>query len=478
MNSATLELSKDEMREMGYRTVDMLVDYWAELANRNAVDPIDIDLLLRVRNEPIPESPENWRNVLSSAEHNIFGIMGHMAHPRFLAFVPSPSNFASCMADALVSGFNVPASLWRESPGAAECERTTLRWIRELIGLDNFGDGLFTSGGSVANLIGLAAARNHQLEEPTSKAVAYCSAQTHSCVARAMRVLGFHGDQLQPIPVDSSYRMSIPDLTDAIRADRNRGRLPFCIIANAGTTNTGSVDDLHAVADICECEGMWNHVDGAYGAAAALTPEGRRLLSGMNRANSVVVDPHKWLFQPYEAGVCLVREPGVLQQTFSEHPEYLQDVVETDDEVNFSDRGVQLSRHLRAFKLWFSLKVFGAQAFRDAVQRGIDTANSAADILRDSGRFEILSGPSLGVVTFRLLPGIRQCSDLDNWHRLTVDHLLEDGYAFVTSTELDGRRCLRFCTINPRITRSDLVGTVERIIRIADAVACDADEFS
>ena len=149
---------------------------------------------------------------------------------------------------------------------------------------------------------------------------------------------------------------------------------------------------------------MWNHVDGAYGAAAALTPEGRRLLSGMNRANSVVVDPHKWLFQPYEAGVCLVREPGVLQQTFSEHPEYLQDVVETDDEVNFSDRGVQLSRHLRAFKLWFSLKVFGAQAFRDAVQRGIDTANSAADILRDSGRFEILSGPSLGVVTFRLLP--------------------------------------------------------------------------
>jgi glutamate/tyrosine decarboxylase-like PLP-dependent enzyme len=191
----------------------------------------------------------------------------------------------------------------------------------------------------------------------------------------------------------------------------------------------------------------------------------------MERADSIVIDPHKWLFQPYEAGVVFVRLPGLLDRTFSSHPEYLQDVAAGDQEVNFSERGIQLSRGLRAFKLWFSLKVFGAEAFRAAVERGIDNAERAEAMLIDAGRFEVVTPAKIGVVTFRLLKNDLDGEASDRLQRRIVDALLADGYAFVTSTELRGRTCLRFCTINPRTSERDLAGTIERIVRFGDAAA-------
>ena len=310
--------------------------------------------------------------------------------------MPGPSNFVGAVADALVSGHNAAASLWREGAGPAECELTTLEWVKRLTGLEGHADGVFASGGSVANMIGLAAARNDRLGEDTADAAVYCADQTHSCVARALRVLGFRADRLRTIATGDDCRLDPGRLRAAIERDRRAGSRPFCVVANAGTTNTGAVDDLHAVADLADEFGLWLHVDGAYGAAAALVPEGRALLAGMERADSVVIDPHKWLFQPYEAGVCLVREPGLLNRAFASAPEYLQDVAEGDGEVNFSERGLQLSRGLRAFKLWLSLKVFGADAFRQAVRRGLETAERAAAMLRETGRFEIVTGAGAG----------------------------------------------------------------------------------
>ncbi len=468
---ARLELSREDMRALGYHAIDLLVDHWSGLADRPAAVDVGPEALRAKFREPVPDEGVGWKDAIAFAQENIFDCMCHVSHPRFLAFVPGPSNFVSSVADALVSGYNAPASLWRESPGAAECELVTLDWVRQLVGLESHADGIFTSGGSVANLIGLAAARHKMLGEETANAVVYCTDQTHGCVARALGVLGFRRGLIRVVGVDDSFRMDLGHLQLVIARDLAAGRRPFCIVANAGTTNTGAVDDLDALSDLAARHRLWLHVDGAYGAAAALVDPGRVMLAGMARADSVVIDPHKWLFQPYEAGICFVRERGLLQRTFADSPEYLQDVVEGNQEVNFCERGLQLTRHLRAFKLWLSLKVFGADAFRAAVQRGIDTAERAAFMLRATCRFEIVSGPQLGVLTFRLTDDALCKSAVDRLQRRIVDALIADGFAFVTSTELAGRTCLRFCTINPRIEEDDLAGTIERIIRFGDAVS-------
>ena len=269
----------------------------------------------------------------------------------------------------------------------------------------------------------------------------------------------------------SQFRIDLSALEEAITDDAAAGRRPFCIVGNAGTTNTGAIDDFGSLADLAQRHDMWLHVDGAYGGAASLVPRGRALLAGMDRADSIVIDPHKWLFQPYEAGVVFVRHPGLLDRTFSSNPEYLQDVAAGDQEVNFAERSIQLSRGLRAFKLWLSLKVFGAEAFRAAIDRGIDNAERAQTMLEETGRFDIVTPATIGVVTFRFVRDGLDEEGHDRLHRRIVDALLEDGYAFVTSTELRGRNCLRFCTINPRTTEEDLAGTIERIIRFGDAAS-------
>ena len=464
-----LELSPEEMRALGYHAVDRLVEHWSAMTGTPAAVDADLATLRGALREPLPEDAGDWREALAFADRHVFGAMGRIAHPRFLAFVPGPSNYVAAVADALASGYNAAASMWRETPGPVECELTTLEWVKELAGLEGHADGVFTSGGSVANMIGLAVARDHKLGDDMTGAVVYCADQTHSCVARALRILGFRANQLRTVATGDDYRIDLDRLRAAVGRDREAGLRPFCIVANAGTTNTGAVDDLHGIADLADEFGLWVHIDGAYGAAAALVEDGRALLAGMERGDSVVIDPHKWLFQPYEAGICFVREPSLLNHAFAASPEYLQDVAEGDGEVNFSERGLQLSRGLRAFKLWLSLKVFGAAAFRRAVRRGIATAERAAAMMRASGRFEIVTGPTLAVVTFRLLRDGLDEAETSGLQRGIVAALLDDGFAFVTSTELKGRTCLRFCTINPRIGDDDLAGTIERIVRFGDA---------
>jgi glutamate/tyrosine decarboxylase-like PLP-dependent enzyme len=472
-DAARLELPPDEMRALGYAAVDMLVDHWANLADRPAAVDADLHDLRATLSEPLPEAPGDWRSALKFAQTHVFETMGQIAHPRFLAFVPGPSNFVGAVGDALTSGYNTAASLWRETPGPAELELTTLEWVREMCGLEEGSEGLFVSGGSVANLTGIAVAREAKLGEETGSAVAYCADQTHSSVARAFRILGFRRDQLRAVATDERFCIETASLEQAIESDLKADRRPFCLVANAGTTNTGAIDPLERLVDIAERYGLWLHVDGAYGGAASLVPRGRNLLAGMERADSVVIDPHKWLFQPYEAGIVFVRHRGLLERTFSSSPEYLQDVAAGEHEVNFAERGIQLSRGLRAFKLWLSLKVFGAAAFRAAIDRGIDNAERAEAMLRDSGRFEIVTPATIGVVTFRLAMNGLGEEVGDRLQRRIVDRLFEDGYAFVTSTELRGRTCLRFCTINPRTGENDLSGTIERVIRFGDELAGD-----
>ncbi len=282
-----------------------------------------------------------------------------------------------------------------------------------------------------------------------------------------MRILGFAPHQLRMIASDEDFRLSLTDLEPAIAADKAAGRRPFCIVATAGTTNTGAVDPLDALADLCQREDLWLHVDGAYGAAACLTERGQQALAGMERAHSLAMDAHKWMFQPIECGCVLVRERHWLSQTFKESPDLLKDTEQKGEELNFMYMGIQLTRQFRALKLWMSLKVFGVNAMRRAIDRGFELAELAESFLRDSGKWEIFTPAQMAIVTFRYIPRDGNESLANEVTDALVMALARDGYAFASSTKIRGKSVLRLCTNNPRTTLEDLRRTVALMGRLA-----------
>ncbi|HEY4491396.1 MAG TPA: pyridoxal-dependent decarboxylase, partial [Acidobacteriota bacterium] len=270
---------------------------------------------------------------------------------------------------------------------------------------------------------------------------------------------------------DDTYRLPVENLANRITEDRRAGKNPFCVVANAGTTNTGAVDPLTEMAGLCRQEGLWFHIDGAFGAAAVLSEKGRALLSGLEQADSLVIDPHKWLFQPYEIGCVLLRQREHLRRTFRLVPEYLKDVESKEDEINFCDYGIQLSRSFRAFKLWASLKTFGVRNFRNAVEWGISLAELAERRLRRSTYWQITSPARLATLTFRYVPPGVAPTSLDDYTTRLVDRIVEEGFMMMTSTALRGRKVLRMCTMNPRTTEQDILDAIDHLERLAKELA-------
>ncbi len=466
MGNTRLELSRNEMREMGYWIVDLVVNHLASLAELPPSRQASPEALRPRLVEPIPRQGVGWRRAVDRFERDVLPATMFPAHPRFFAFVPSPGNFVSAMGQALASGLNLFSGIWAEGAGPTQIELVVLDWFRELLGLPSGTEGLLVSGGSMANLTALAVARRVKLGNRLEGAVGYCSDQTHSSVQRALAALGFSPEQLVQLESDERFRLDPEALRRRVRADRAKGRRPFCVVANAGTTNTGAIDPLDELARICREEDLWLHADGAYGAAAALCPSGRALLRGLDQVDSLALDPHKWLFQPYGTGCVLVRDGKALEETFRVLPEYLRDVAAQEGEVNFCDRGIELTRPFRALGLWLSLQVFGLDAFVEAVERGFHQARRLEQALRDRG-FEIVTAAQLGVVTFRWVRADASPSALDAFQRELAARLADDGFAFVHTTELRGRTVLRACCINPRTTDQDLEQAAERLRALA-----------
>lgn len=464
MNENKLELTSEEMRGLGYRIVDQIVEHFEALASKPVmrVSPrVELEAELR---EPLPEKPTPVDALLDQLQRVIWPNIGNVQHPRFFAFIPSPSNFVSVMADALAAGFNPFAGNWLEGSGPAQIELVTIDWLREMCGLPETAGGLFVSGGSMANLTALAAARRAMLDNRSDDAVIYFSDQTHNSIEKALRVLGFAREQIRALPSDEDFRLPVESLRRAVAEDRADGRRPFCVIANAGTTNTGAVDPLNQLADLCERENLWLHVDGAYGAAACLSERGRKLLTGIERADSLSLDPHKWLFQPFEIGCVLARDARLLKKTFHTMAGYLEDTKRAEEEeINYYDYGVQLTRGFRALKLWLSIKTFGASAFREAINHGFEMAEFAENILRQSGSWRIISPATFGIVTFRYVAEGRPENEVNEIHRRLVEMMAKDGFAFANSTALRGQTVMRLCTINPRTTEDDVRATIKQL---------------
>jgi aromatic-L-amino-acid/L-tryptophan decarboxylase len=314
-------------------------------------------------------------------------------------------------------------------------------------------------------LTALAVARHVKIRSRLEDATVYFSDQAHSSLEKALRTIGLPAENHRKLPSDPAYRLPVGELTRSIEQDRAAGKCPFCVIASAGTTNTGAIDPLPELSALCRREGLWLHVDGAYGAAAVIAPRGRELLAGLELADSLSLDPHKWLFQPYEIGCVLVRDRDHLRNTFKILPEYLKDTQQHSEEFNFTDHGIQLSRNFRALKLWMSIKVFGLAAFRAALERGFAQGVFTEACLRSMPGWEIVTPAQMGIVCFRY-------SALDDAaHLRLVQTLLEDGFALITSTILRGRTVLRTCTINPRTTEADIEASLERLDSFARRAA-------
>ena len=466
--SAPLSLSREEMRRAGYRVVDVIVEHFMSRAQKPAIRKLSPGSLSERLHEDAPSEPSGFDSVLEKLESEVFTQIAHTDHPRFFAFVPSPNNFVSVLADTLSSGFNVFCGHWHVGSAAAAIELETIGWMTRLMGYAEGAGGLFLSGGSAANAAALATARSVKLGAHREDTVIYASSETHTSLHKAVRFLGFSDDRLRVIDVDSEDRLPVGELVTQIAADRDRGLRPLCVVANAGTTSTGAVDPLESIAAVCLREDLWLHVDGAYGASAMLDERGRRLLRGLSKADSITLDPHKWWFQPFETATLLVKDRSHLRRAFSlnEEGSYLRETRLSEGEFNFYEHGPQLTRSFRALKLWMSIRVFGLDAFRAAVRHGFDLAEFTEARLVEESRWEIVTPARMGIVTFRYLgeaDGSRGDDSVDTTNLRIVELLTEEGFAMVSSTTHRGRPVLRMCTIHPETTQQDIDQTLRRI---------------
>ena len=460
-----LELHPDEMRALAKAAADLVVERLGRLPSEPAWRGGTRAELERTLREDAPEEGRPAADVLERAAREILPVASRVDHPRFFAFVPGSATWPGVIADFLCAGFNTFQGTWLSAGAPSQVELVVLDWFRAWIGYPETAGGLFTSGGSAASLDAFVAAR--EAAGSPARATVYMSDQSHSAMSRAATIVGVRPEHVRRVPSDGRFRIDMELLARAVAEDRAAGLVPIAVCGNAGATNTGAIDPLDDMADFCEAEGVWFHVDGAYGGFAVLTEKGQGALRGIQRADSIAMDPHKWLFQPFEAGCLMVKDVGRLEAAFAVRPEYLQDASSIGDQPNFSDRGLQLTRSFRALKVWMSIQTFGLAAFRRSIAKGIDLADRAEAYVRASDVLELATPASLGVVCFRFRPrGVAYPPDeLERINQQVQRRVIDTGTAMMSSTRLRGVYSLRLCILNHTTSWEDVRATLEAIER-------------
>jgi glutamate/tyrosine decarboxylase-like PLP-dependent enzyme len=455
------------LRRLSTQVTDWLVHHFATLPDQAIGQSPSRAEAHALLGEPPPEEGRDFERVFADFREKVVPNAFRPNHPRFLAFIPSAPTYLSVLGEMLCAGTNFFAGVWLEAAAPAQVELVVLDWFRLFLGLPPETRGVLTSGGSEANLTALLVARERLSYADRARAVLYLTEQRHGSMDRAAKVIGLRPDQVRPVAAGEDFRLEPAALERAVRQDREAGRLPWAVAANAGATNTGTVDPLDALAELCRQQRLWLHVDAAYGWPAVLIPEGQAALRGIDRADSVTLDPHKWFGQTFEAGCILVRDGRRLAETFRSRPDYMQDVEPAGDEVNFADYGLALTRRFRALKIWLSVKVLGVSWFRQLIARSCRLAELAQAALDQAGSFEILCPRQLSIVCFRYVaPGLEEQA-LDRRNLELVEALRATGRAFISSTRLRGRVALRFCFVNWRTTAADVEEVVSLLVSLA-----------
>ena len=459
-----LQMAPETMRDLAHHVADILIERSGRLPDERAWEGDFKEALAHQLDEEAPESGRPARDVIDRAARDVLSNTLRLDHPRSFGFVPTSPTWPGILADFMASGFNVNAATWLTASGPSQIEAVVVGWFRRWFGLPEGAGGLMTSGGSSAALHAFVAAR--EAAGNPERPVAYMSNQSHSAQIRAARIVGISPDLIRVLPTDRSGRIDAGEVAEAIVRDRSAGYTPTVVCGNAGTPSRGEVDPLPALADVCAAERVWFHVDAAYGGFAVLVPSGAQALEGMDRADSINVDPHKWLFQPYEAGCVLVRDIAALERAFSIQHDVLQDSVWGAKHANLADYGIQLSRGFRALKVWMSIQTFGMAAFRAAIGNGLELAARSADYARKSQKLELVS-ESLGIVCFRVNPGGLDEDTLADMNQKVLARIFWDGRAFLSSTMVNKRFVLRLCILNHNTTWDDVRETLEAVEQLA-----------
>ncbi len=460
-----LTMEPQAMRELADRATELLIE---RMSGLDGVPAWDGEFRDALKSSSIP--PEDGRpadEVLEQAAREVLPFAARLDHPRFFGFIPSSATWPGVIADLMAAGFNINSCTWLVSSGTSQIELTVIDWMRNWIGYPESAGGLTTSGGSAASVEALVAAR--EATGNPERAAVYLSDQAHSALRRASLIVGVRRERVRLVATDDRFRMDTGELRRQIAEDRANGLVPMAVCANAGSSSTGSIDPLRELAEICADEGAWLHVDAAYGGFALVTARGKRLLDGIELADSVGIDAHKWFFQPYEAAVLMVRNVEHLERAFALGHDVLQDTVWGANHPNFADRGLQLSRSPRALKIWMSVQTFGMARFREAVLQGMDLAQQAADYVEQSPKLELMAQVSLGIVCFRVNPDSEYGEDaLEELNRKVLAHVFWDDLAFLSSTSLKGVFSLRICILNHTTTWEDVRSTLDRVVQLAE----------
>jgi glutamate/tyrosine decarboxylase-like PLP-dependent enzyme len=467
--TASLDLDLDTFRSLGHAAVDAIADFYADLDHQRVfpgVTPAEV----RARfDETLPDEGHDPRDLVSDFFERVLPLCTHNTHPRFFGYVMSGGNHIGILAELLAATVNQNCAKWDVSPAAAELEQVTLRWLAEFIGYTAPCDGILTSGGSMANLTCLAVARamkaggdvrSEGIAAAPAPLVGYASTEVHSCHDKAFELMGLGHSQLHKIPVDKDYLIDVAALERSIQEDKDQGLRPFVVIANAGTVNTGAVDPIEPLLEVSRRHDLWLHVDGAYGAFAAASTQAGGLFAGLDQADSVALDPHKWLFIPFDVGCSLIRNPSALRDTYSLTPAYLRKERE-DDAWEAHERHFTLSRSFRALKVWMSLRTFGRTRLIRCIESNIDLARHLSRLVEEAPDFELLAPVPLSIVCFRYVPpDAPQDDKRDEWlkrlNTALADALLADGRAFLSRTTLQGKFALRACILNHRTSPADI----------------------
>lgn len=465
-----LDPSPDEIRSWGHSATELMVAYFARLREAK-VYPSTSSREIRDRLDgALPNDGTGFDQLLEVFRETIVPFSRQNAHPRMFGYVQSPGTPLAAFADLLASTLNANLTAWRSAPAPVELERLTIDWIRQILGFGPQANGLFLSGGSIANLTALATAREVK-GVSLGRGRIYASRETHHSVVKAAALLGIGRENVCQIEVDGEFKIHLHDLVAKIRADCNAGYQPFCLVANAGTVNTGAIDPLMALSELANEHDLWLHVDGSYGAFAILAPSVRSRFAGIEKADSVALDPHKWLYLPVDVGCVIYRQPEKARPVFALDAEYTRVFAdEANESFAFWDYGPELSRRFRALKVWMLLKGAGLTELGNAIERNVTCARHLESLVRASGDFEMMAPVELSIFCFRHLPARLRDAPLEvvnAFNQKLMVALQWDGSSYLSNAMIDGRFALRGCVLNYRTTLADIERLLDDLRRVA-----------
>lgn len=472
MTNQSLDFSPEQFQELLEKGSALILKQYQNLEQQKAYHDFPQSEVEAWFDQPLPKEGMDPDALLAEIEQKVLEPASNNLGPYFYAYVMSGGNQISTIAESLVSTINQNQTKWHLAPSLSEIEKRVIRWTAEMIGFTQKAGGVFLTGGSEANLVGLTVARNLYFEHQNIRQkgifgmnpfVVYASDETHNCVDKSVQLLGIGMDQLRRIPTDDQCRIKLNDLVQQIEEDIQAGFKPFCLIGNAGTVNTGAIDDLDTLADIAVRYEMWYHVDGAYGGLASALDSVKGQYKGMERADSIALDFHKWLYQPFEAGCLLVRNWSNLRKAYFTKAAYLDTSLELEkSRVDFNEYHFHLSRRAKAFKVWMSLKAYGFDRIKAMIQKDIDLTHYLAEQIRTSSDFNWIAQAHLAIVCFEYTRGLTDTNQITQLNQKLVQRIEQDGRIFMVGTTLKGKFALRACLINHRMHQ----GTIDYMLQV------------